>query len=396
MRDKLMHHSRARSLLKASIVGLIALMLSACSIFSSDESGPKPSPLPAFTPKVKVTEAWSQNIGNGQGGIWLDIHPAISGNTIYAASHSGDVSAFERDTGKQLWSKKLDVKITGGVSASEGLVVLGTSSGKIIALNARNGDQKWTANAAGEILSAPAIGSNTVVTQSINGKVIAFDAADGHKIWQQSSLLPVLLLRGSSSPVIARGLVFTGFSNGDMNAWNLRTGKEVWKNTIALPEGSSELSRMVDIDATPLLVGSHLYAISYQGNMKAINAPNGQTLWSRKASSYQSLTEGHGNLYTSSAKDRISAIDESTGGSLWSQNDLAYRQISAPASYDQYIVVGDYEGYIHVLSQKDGSIVGRYHVASSGIRVQPIVDKNMVYVYTNGGELAALTIKRTK
>lgn len=396
MKDKMVNHSLTHSLFKATIAGLMAAALSACSLFSSDDSGPKPSPLPTFKQQVKITEAWSQNIGNGQGGIWLDLHPAISGTTIYAASHSGVVSAFNRITGEQLWSKTLNVKITGGVSTGEGLVVFGTASGKIIALNANNGSQKWSANAAGETLSAPAVGGNTIVAQSINGKVTAFDAENGHQLWQQSTVLPVLLLRGSSSPIIAHGLVFTGFSNGDINAWNLSTGKEVWKNTVALPEGSSELGRMVDIDATPLLVGSRLYVVSYQGNLKGISAPTGQTLWSRKTSSYQGLAENHGNLYVSSTKDYVSAIDESSGGTSWTQKELAYRQLSAPTTYGNYILAGDYEGYVHVLSQNDGSIVGRYQVTSSGIRVQPLVAGNMIYVYTNGGELAALTVKSVK
>ena len=396
MKSKLTHYSAIKSLLKVSVVGLMATTLAACGIFSSDDSGPKPTPLHDFKQKVEVSDVWSHSVGNGQGGIWLNLHPVIEGNTIYAASHSGEVYAFNRMTGNELWNTELDYKITGGVGAGNGLIAVGTSSGKIVALNATDGKTKWIADASGQMLSAPAIANNTVVAQTINGKVTAFNATNGQKIWQQTAVMPVLLLRGSSTPVIKNGLVFTGFSNGDMNAWELDNGKEIWQNTIALPEGSSELGRMVDVNATPLIVGSRLYAVSYQGNLKAINAPTGQTLWSRKSSSYQGLTEDNNTLFVSSTNDDISSIDATSGGSSWTQKDLAYRQLSAPAADGNYIVAGDYEGYVHVLAQNDGSIVGRGKIASSGIRVQPLVVDNMIYVYTNSGELYALKLKPVK
>ncbi len=386
------HSALAGFLCKASITGFIALMLTACSLFSSDSSGPKPSPLLAFTQKVSVGELWSTQVGNGQGNIWLGIHPAVSGDTIYAASHSGEVVAINRITGKKQWQISLNKPVTAGVSTGHGLVLTGTSKGALIALDALSGKRKWTADASGEILSAPAIAGNVVVTQTVNGKVTAFDAESGKQLWQQTSILPVLLLRGNASPVISGNLVFTGFSSGNLNAWDLYTGKEIWQNTVALPEGSSELKRMVDVDATPLLVGKKIYVISYQGKMKAINASNGQTLWSRKASGYQGMTASTDSLYITNSSDEVSAIDESSGGNSWTQKKLTHRQLTAPVAIGNYIVTGDFDGYLHVLSQTDGSIVGRYKTGSSGIRVQPIIKGNTIYIFSNSGKLAALTI----
>ena len=381
-----------RLMARVWLLCLMTVCLSACSLFSSEQSGLTPAPLTSVKQKVRINKLWSHQVGNGQGGIWLNLHPVIDGSNIYAASHSGVVSAFNRLTGKELWSTSLNTAVTGGLAVKSHLVVLGTDAGEIIALNADTGKQKWRANVSGEVLSAPAISNKLVVAQSINGKITVLDSHDGNQIWQQSTHLPVLLLRGASAPVIDDDRIIAGFANGEVVAWDSDTSRQIWRNTIALPEGSSELDRMVDVDSTPLLSDEHLYAVSYQGNLKAINSVNGKTFWSRKASSYQSMALGQGNLYISSTNGYLSAMDKANGASLWTQKKLLNRQLSAPAINKGYIIVGDYAGYVHAISHVDGSIAGRYHVSSSGIRTQPLVADNMLYIYTNSGKLTALTM----
>ena len=56
-------------------------------------------------------------------------------------------------------------------------------------------------------------------------------------------------------------------------------------------------------------------------------------------------------------------------------------------------MVGDLEGYIHLLSQVDGRFVGREKVDSAGVRARPLVVGDWLYVYGNSGELVAYTIR---
>ena len=57
-----------------------------------------------------------------------------------------------------------------------------------------------------------------------------------------------------------------------------------------------------------------------------------------------------------------------------------------------YIAVGDFEGYVHVISQVDGTMVGRVKVDGDGIRADMLSDGNILYVFGNGGKLAAYEI----
>jgi outer membrane protein assembly factor BamB len=82
------------------------------------------------------------------------------------------------------------------------------------------------------------------------------------------------------------------------------------------------------------------------------------------------------------------AIDRRTGRSLWKQADLRRRSLTGPTVIDDYVAVGDFEGYLHLLSRSDGSIVGRERVDSEGIQAAPVVvSGDRLLVLGAGGEL---------
>jgi outer membrane protein assembly factor BamB len=52
---------------------------------------------------------------------------------------------------------------------------------------------------------------------------------------------------------------------------------------------------------------------------------------------------------------------------------LQYRKLTAPLAYNGSAVVGDVQGYLHWLSEDDGSIIGRIATDGSPINVSPIL-----------------------
>jgi outer membrane protein assembly factor BamB len=56
-------------------------------------------------------------------------------------------------------------------------------------------------------------------------------------------------------------------------------------------------------------------------------------------------------------------------------------------------VVGDDDGYLHVLAQSDGRFVGRRKLDGDGLRFEMVIaEGRTIYVLTNGGSLQALEI----
>ncbi|MNO82685.1 Outer membrane protein assembly factor BamB precursor [compost metagenome] len=162
---------------------------------------------------------------------------------------------------------------------------------------------------------------------------------------------------------------------------------------MAIPQGRSELERVVDIDGGLLLVDNVLYVTTYQGRAAALDLNSGRALWQREASSYVGVAEGFGNVYLSQASGTVEGLDARGASSLWSNDALARRQLSAPAILSSNVVVGDVEGYVHLLSQVDGRFVGREKVDGDGVRVRPLVVGNWMYVFGNSGKLVAYTIR---
>lgn len=390
--------------------GLLMLLLSTtgCSLSTLPhlvesilDPGPEPAPLVEFTPEIELVERWHQVIGVGQGETYNRLTPVVYGEQLYVADVEGLVTSIDRFTGESEWTVALDVPISGGVSAGFGLLLVGTLQGEVIALDVSDGEVVWRAQVGSEVLAPPVINGDIVLAQTQDDRVIALEMDSGYKRWSYESPPALLTLRGTSTPVLTNDVAFVAFSSGKVAALTTRRGLPIWEQRVAIPQGRSELERVVDIDGSMLLSGQLLYVVTYQGRLAALDVQTGRMLWQREASSYVGLAEGYGSLYVSLAEGALQGVDERSTSVLWRNDRLNRRQLSAPALISNYVAVGDVEGYLHVLSQIDGRFVARVEVSTSGwkfgprygVRVRPLVEGNWMYVYGNKGDLVALELR---
>jgi outer membrane protein assembly factor BamB len=89
----------------------------------------------------------------------------------------------------------------------------------------------------------------------------------------------------------------------------------------------------------------------------------------------------------------VLALDRSSGTQTWKNEQLLMRQTSAPHVLDGRLMVGDYEGYLHVLSPEDGSVVARLKTDGSAIVAAPIEFSDGLLVQTQGGGLYSVTLR---
>ena len=372
---------------------LLALAVLAVGCSSNSKKERPPADLPKFEEEVSLQKEWSRSIGDGQGESFNMLVPAIDGEQIYAADVEGLVVAMDRMTGKVIWKADLELPVSGAVGAGYGLVVVGTLKGEIIALDTASGEEKWRARVTSEVLAPPALNGDVVLVQTQDDRLIALDMNSGEQRWIFENTPAVLTLRGTGSPVLTNRLAIAGLSTGKVIALDAQRGIPVWEQRVAVPQGRSELDRVVDIDGGLLLSAGTLYAVSYQGRVAALDLESGRILWQREASSSVGVAQGYGSVYVSLASGTVEGIDERSASALWSNDALARRQLSAPEVFSSYIAFGDLEGYLHLVSQVDGRFVGRTRIDSDGLRARPLVVGDWLYAYGNGGNLVALTIK---
>jgi outer membrane protein assembly factor BamB len=199
-------------------------------------------------------------------------------------------------------------------------------------------------------------------------------------------------VRGIGTPIIYEDNVIAGFDTGKLMALRLLDGKYTWETSIAIPKGRTEVERLVDIDVDPLDVAGTLFITGYHGGAAAVSEIDGDVLWRNETiSSYTGISHDFRYLYLSDANDNVLQIEQRTGAGLWKQKELQHRKLTKPAIYDNYVVVGDFDGYVHWLAINDGRQLGRFKVTKNiGIDVPPIVVDNTVYIYAKDGTLAAL------
>ena len=374
--------------MKEGISLLLLLALVACS---SAPVGEPPAPLPEFKAAFEVKEAWSVDVGEATKDF-LGLVPRVNDGVIYAAGASGRVSALNAETGRQIWEVELQTRIGGAAGVGAELVAVGTRDGQVIALARDTGARRWSAAVSSEVLAPPAIGEATVVVQTVDGRVFGLAAGDGKRLWTYQRTEPALSLRGTDSPVLVADAVLAGFASGKLVALSLKEGNPLWEATVSQPRGRNEIERLVDVDAAPLVFPDALYVASYQGKLVAINPRSGSVIWSRDVSTYTGLATDGNNIYVTDDNSRVLAFDRRSGASVWTQQALRGRRLSPPAVQGDFVVVADYEGYVHWLARDDGRFMARHQVGSNPVRAAAAVAGESLFVAATSGTVSALRL----
>jgi len=374
---------------------LLLLWLAGCSsvsdLFSSGSSNLQPpEPLTEYTASVRIATVWNRNVGASAGRRYLRLRPAVEGTRVFAAERNGDVSAYDLASGEELWRTDTDLPIAGGPGAGEGLVLAGSIDGTVVALDAQTGAQSWRRQVSSEVLAAPVVAQGVVVVRTQDGKLAGLAVTDGTPLWVYDRAVPALSLRGTSAPVLAGDAVVAGFDSGLLVALALKDGQLLWESRIAIASGRSELERLVDIDADPVVVGDVIYAVTFQGRVAAVDRLSGNVLWQRDMSSHAGMGVDERNLFVTDAESFVWAVDRDNSASVWRQDKLARRALTPPTPFGAHVVVGDFEGYLHFLAREDGRLAGRVKVDGDGIAAAPVVVGELLLVYGRGGTLTAL------
>ena len=119
---------------------------------------------------------------------------------------------------------------------------------------------------------------------------------------------------------------------------------------------------MVDIDAQPILMEDVVYVVTFQGRLATVQLDSGRMLWARDISSYSGMALDPYRVYITDSESQVWALNRFNGATLWRQDKLLRRSLTGPVLQGPYLVVADYDGYVHWLKREDGRIVARKRV----------------------------------
>jgi outer membrane protein assembly factor BamB len=250
--------------------------------------------------------------------------------------------------------------------------------------NVANLTVKWRANIGGGCFASASIFEGklyTADTGSANGKLHALDIATGQELWT----FPSDALRGDhawTSPPVANGIVYFGVNRPIpvVYAVNTTTGQEVWHHT----------GPTANIVSSPALIDGRLYVNFSDGSIRALDATNGQIVWSimHSAGAVSSPAVAGGRLYIAIDNQGLLALDANNGSQLWLA-PMPGPQWSSPAVEDGRVFVGSRDD--HKLYAFDAVTGNTLWTATTNdwVQTSPAVANGVVYIGNNAGNAYA-------
>lgn len=375
------------------------LLIAACA---DDDNLDQPAELVPFYSKHYIDVAWHASTGEGAEEQYVFLLPLILKEIAVTTSRDGVLNIISLKTGDFEEEIELDTVISAGIGGNEDVWLVASRNAHVIAIDAKSRSERWRTRVPSEVLAKPIIYKDTVIVRTVDGKILSLNVESGKIRWQYQRAIPDLTLRGTSEPVIARDRIYAGLADGRLIAISPDDGDVIWDIALAVPAGRSEIQRLVDIDGDAELYGRVLYAASFQGRVAAIDVDRGQFLWARDFSTHTGVVLDKDALFSSDENGHIWALDRLNGATIWKQEKLEYRKLTRPTIIGDYLAVGDFEGFVHILSRYDGHFIARYQLGQyddlgwelgTGIIVPPIVKgKDRLVVVTRGGIVYSLAL----
>ena len=376
-------------LICASVFLVSCSTLEGLRFWQSDEVDPdEPKELTAFSDQKNISIDWSLSFdGDNQIGSF---EPGFSSENLFFADAEGNVVSLKTDNGKENWSRQLNF-LAAGVASGFGIIVVSDLIGNVIALDQSDGSELWSVNVKGEVLSKAAIDPKRVVVKTGSGELLGLDKSSGAVLWSYRSKLPTLTIRGSSSPVISEDKVFVTFDSGRMGVFDINSGFPLWDSAISYVSGSSELENIIDSDSSPVVDGGLVYATNFQGKLNIFDIAQKRSVWSYDASSFYSPVVTRGVILVVEANSGMKSFSSKNLEESWSNEDYLNRSLSNPVSFKGDLIVGDFEGYLHVIDPLNGTTIGRKKISKKPIKTL-FSRSNSLYVVDEAFNLFSIRI----
>ena|GEM_PF-3336700 len=366
---------------------LLLLGLAACSSKSALERSR--TLLKKINPaaSIKIAQVWQTKVGNGNGRKPAILAPVVNNQVVYANAEDGTLKAINIRNGKSLWHTRLGKSLSSGIGRGTGSIYVASNSGQILGVSKQNGKLVFKSKNLGTLAGTPAGRSGTIVARTLAGKIFGLNLA-GNIIWQQEYEPPKLTVHTGASTIFYGNNALIGLDDGSLMAINYTNGAFQWLEPIAYAHGRNIIDRLVDVDATPILEGNHLYAVSFHGNVAKLDAANGTQIWSTRYSSVQSPVIIGKVLILTHEEGLVTAFNKTSGIKLWEKLFLRGYDLAEPAVYGRYVAVGiKNSNVLFWLDSISGKVLAKSTVPGKNIMSIKSSDYGVV-VYAESGDLS--------
>ena len=363
---------------RAPLAIVFVVTLAGCSFFGSTNK-PKPADLQPVSAAVSARQAWSNRIGPVN--FPLDVN--VTGTTIVVAGGDGAVAAIDSRTGADIWRTTVGGPIAAGVGSDGKIAAVVTLANDVVAL--QDGREIWRQKLSAQAYTAPFVAGGRVFVLAADRSVNAFDGQTGRKLWAQQRPNEPLVLRQSGVILAVGDTLVVGLA-GRLAGLNPSNGIIRWEAPIASPRGINDVERLVDLVGRVSRDGDIVCARAFQASVGCVNTARGSLLWTKPANGSQGIHGDDRFLFGTESDGVVQAWRRSDGERAWASDALKYRNLTAPLVVGRSIAVGDFAGFVHLLSRDNGALLNRLATDGSAISAAPALAGNtLIAVTRNGG-----------
>ncbi|MDH4399622.1 PQQ-like beta-propeller repeat protein [Sphingorhabdus sp.] len=379
-------------------------------------------------PPVALNEAWAQPGGNaskspghvelGQGlsRIWtakvtganprarLAASPVMSDGRIYVVDTTARVTAFDANTGAQIWSNALEIekdgkpsRFGGGVSATGTNVFATNGVGDVASLAADTGALAWKKRPAGPLRGAPTLSNGNVYVMTQDNQIYALRQSDGEAQWNEAGPVSASGIFGVGAPAAAQGTIIAGYSSGELAAYRYENGRSLWSDTLSRTAMSTSVSTLTDIDADPVIDRGRVFALGKGGRMASYELVSGQRIWEINIAGISTPVTSGEWVFVMTDEARLLCVARSTGKIRWISKLQRYKNekkkkkpISwyGPVLAGGRLVIANSHGAVWSVAPDEGTATEILDVGND-VSLAPIVANNILYVLDDSGRISA-------
>ncbi|WP_353395179.1 outer membrane protein assembly factor BamB [Hydrogenophaga sp. 5NK40-0174] len=364
---------------RAALAVLSCLVMAACS---PSAKRPEPAPLAAVSPLMGVKLAWKGNVGASGSSV----APTVEHGLLLVAGADDALLALDSGSGKSMWRVDLGAPASSPAGYDGRTAAIITAENDLVVVE--EGKEAWRKRLPARSFTRPVVAGGRVFVHQADRSVAAFDAGNGARLWALSRPGEPLVLQQPGVMLAVGNTLVVGLS-GYLAGIDPDAGRIRWTATVANPRGTNEVERLVDLVAPYARLGESVCVRSFSSRVGCVDAVAGRTIWSNADQGAAGVSGDAEMVIGSDADGVVRAWNRATGAELWSNARLKYRQLTAPRLLGQSVAIGDADGWVHLVSRKDGSELNRLSTDGSPVVGSPVLAGDVLVVQTQKGGLFA-------
>jgi outer membrane protein assembly factor BamB/Icc-related predicted phosphoesterase len=331
----------------------------------------------------EVKEVWKTNTGTA-----IFSSPITDGKHVFVGDDAGRLLAYNKKSGKLLWTFPSKARIVGTPAATNGIVVFGSADRNIYALDANTGSLRWNIATSGPVLGAAAIDNGTAYIGASDSTMRAIDVKSGQIKWTYRGVRGYI----ETKPLVTSDRIIFGAWDNTLYCLDKNDGKEMWRWT-------GGLTRMHFSPAAvwPVAANGKVFIVDPQRAMTAIDINNGKTIWRTFQSKVREsigISRDGKDIFAKTMEDSLvcyAALGDNPT-ELWASNlGFGYEHApSMPLECYGMVFGGTATGLIYAVNAKNGNVIWKHKIDNSLINTVLPLSAQEVLVTSSGGNIVLL------